>query len=267
VEAAHRDDHRIEHVEPPGDHGLQRDHHLARGRDRVGGPVRLGGVPAPAADGDRDLVGGGEHRAWPGGEHPERELARRHVQAERRDRPAAGRVEHALADHVPGAGVALFSRLEHEDHRAGQLGLPGAQQLGRPGQHGHVQVVPARVHDPVVPRRVGKAGRLGDRQRVHVAAQQHHRSRASASQHRGHRAEPLAGGDLKRQPVQRAKHLLLGFRQVKADLRLTVDGLPQQGDLGGDLVCVIPYWHADIVSCPARNRHCPEISSYIQYGS
>ena len=177
VEAADRDDDGVEHVELPGHHRLQREHHLAGGGDRVRGPVRLGGVPAAPVHGDRDLVGRGQHRARPGGEHPARELVRRHVQGVGRDRALAGRVEHALADHVPGAGVALLARLEHEDHRAGQVGLPRREQLRGAGQHGRVQVVTAGVHRARHRRRVRQPGLLGDRQRVHVAAQQHDRPR------------------------------------------------------------------------------------------
>jgi hypothetical protein len=150
VEAAHGDDHRIEDVEPPGDQRLQRDDHLGGRRDRVGRAVRLGGVTALAVHRHRDLVGGGEHRARPGGEHAERQLARGHVQAVRRDGPRARGVEHALLDHEPGAGIALLAWLEHEDDAPRQLGLPGAEQLRGTGQHGDMQVVPAGVHHPVV---------------------------------------------------------------------------------------------------------------------
>ena len=214
VEAADRDHDRVEHVELPGHHRLQGDHHLARGRDRVRGPVRLGGMPAAPVHGDRDLVGGGQHRARPGGEHPAGELVPAHVQGVGRDRALARRVEYPFADHVPGAGVALLARLEHEDHRAGHLGLPGAEQLGRAGQHRGVQVVAAGVHRAGYGRRVRQPGFLGDGQRVHVAAQQHHRSRLAAAQHRRHRADRLPRADLERQAGQRIEHLALRLRQV-----------------------------------------------------
>jgi len=50
----------------------------------------------------------------------------------------------------------------------------------RAGQPGDVQVVAARVHDPVDGARVLEARLLLDRQRVHVGAQHHRRSVAVA---------------------------------------------------------------------------------------
>jgi len=55
-----------------------------------------------------------------------------------------------------------------------------------------------------------------------------------AAQHGGHRAEFPAGGHLQRQAVQGRQHLLLSERQVKPDLGLPVDGVPQFGQLSGD---------------------------------
>jgi hypothetical protein len=165
------------------------------------------------------------------------------VQGVGRDRALARRVEHALADHVPGAGVALLARLEHEDHRAREVGLPGRKQPGGAGQHGRVQVVAAGVHGAGDRRRVRQAGLLGDGKRVHVAAQQHDRAGPAAAQHRGHRADRLAGADLQRQPVQGSQHLALRLRQVQADLGLAVDRMPQLGDIARDLLRLITYRH------------------------
>ena len=52
------------------------------------------------------------------------------------------------------------------------------EQLGRAGEHRRVGVVPAGVHRPVRPRGEVETGVLVQRQRVHVAAQQHGRARA-----------------------------------------------------------------------------------------
>jgi hypothetical protein len=127
VQAADGDHDRIERVEVPGHHGLQREHHLADRRDRVRGQMRLGGVTAPPVHGHGDLVGGGEHRSRPGGEHAARQPVGRDVQAVSRHRARAGRLQDAFVDHVPGAGVTFLARLEHEDHAAADLGLPGGQ--------------------------------------------------------------------------------------------------------------------------------------------
>ena len=65
-ELADGDDHRVEHVEAAGDHGLQGDDDLAGHRDRVLGAVRLRAVPALADDAHAQLVGGGDQRARDG---------------------------------------------------------------------------------------------------------------------------------------------------------------------------------------------------------
>jgi hypothetical protein len=166
-------------------------------------------------------------------------------------RARAGRVQHALADHHVGAAVALFARLEHEDHVPGQLGLPGAEQPGRPGQHGRVQVVPAGVHHALEAGGVGQAGGLGDRQRVHVAPQQDRRPRLvtpagagpGAAEHGRHRAELAPGADLQWQPGQGVQHLGLGQRQLQADLGLAVDGVPQLGQFPRDRRRVLAHPH------------------------
>jgi hypothetical protein len=251
VEGADRDHHGVEHVELPRHHGLQGEHHLAGGRDRVRRAMRLGGVPAAPVHGDRDLVGGGKQRARPGGEHPAGQPVRRHVQAVGGDRALARHVEHTLADHVPGARVPLLARLEHEDHRAGQVGPPGREQPRGAGQHGGVQVVAAGVHHARHRRRVRQPGLLGDGQRVHVAAQQHHRARPPAAQHRGHRTERAAGADLQRQPVQGAEHLGLRLRQVQADLVFPVDGVPQFRDPARQPGRLVTHRHGFLLRSPA----------------
>ncbi len=55
-----------------------------------------------------------------------------------------------------------------------------------------------------------------------------------AAQHGGHRAELPAQADLQRQAVQRGQHLRLRPRQVKPDLRVPVDGVPQLSQVTGD---------------------------------
>jgi len=146
--------------------------------------------------------------------------------------------------------LALLARLEHEDHRAGQVRLPGAEQPRGTGQHGCVHVVTAGVHRAGYRRRVRQPGLLGDGQGVHVPAQQHHRARPPAAQHRGHRAERPACADLQRQPVQRVQHLALRLRQVQADLGLAVDRMPQPGDLARDLLRLVTHRHGFLLGDP-----------------
>ena len=195
----------------------------------------------------RMMSAAAQHRPRFRREHAARELGRGDVQRVRGDRPALpGGGQHALADHLVRAPVALLAGLEHEDHVSPQLGPPGAKQPRRPGQHRRMQVVAAGVHHPGEPRGVRQPRCLRDRQRVHIPAQQHRRpgyvlalSHPSvvarlAAQHRRHRGEFPAGGHLQRQATERREHLFLRQRQVQPDLRLPVDGVPQLGDLTGD---------------------------------
>jgi hypothetical protein len=154
-----------------------------------------------------------------------RQLGGHHVQGVRGGRALARGVEHPLLDHVLRARAALLARLEHEDHVPGEITAPRAQQPRGPGQHGGVQVVPAGVHRTLDLGRVRQPGALGDRQGVHVAAQQHGPARTRAAEDGGHRAQRAAHGDLDRQPVQCGQHLGLGAGQVQADLRLSVEAM------------------------------------------
>ncbi len=110
-----------------------------------------------------------------------------------------------------------------------------------PGEHRRVQVMTAGVHRSVDFRGIRHPGGLGYRQRVHVAAQQDRRGRPAAVQHGRHRRQLPALGDLERQPGERVEHLSLRSRQVKPDLRFTVDVVPDLGDVRGDVVGLIEY--------------------------
>lgn len=85
---------------------------------------------------------------------------------------AARRRQDALLDHVPCAVPALLPRLEHEHHVPGEAFAPVGEQPGGADETGGVQVVAAGVHGAVDPGGELRAGALGDRQTVHVPAQQ-----------------------------------------------------------------------------------------------
>ena len=59
---------------------------------------------------------------------------------------AVDAIEHALFNHVLGAVVTLFPRLEHEPDLAGQFRLVLRQQPGGAEQHGHMSIVAAGMH-------------------------------------------------------------------------------------------------------------------------
>ena len=136
-------------------------------------------------------------------------------------RPAASSTPSSII--APGAVPALLAGLEHEHHvaRAGGRGA-AASRRAPPIRLGGVQVVPAGVH-----RAVGRGevqpGLLGDRQRVHVAAQQHgpgRRVAGAAAQHGRDRVVPVPVEISRPSPSSSREHLLLGARQVEPDLRV-----------------------------------------------
>ena len=152
----------------------------------------------------------------------------------------AGRLEQALAEHDVGAAGPLLPRLEHEDDVAGEVVPQAVQDAGGAHEGGDVQVVAARVHEPLVGRCVVEAELLSDRQAVHVAAEQHHLPLPPvgrlglATQHRDHRRELLAHGDLEVEPVERVQDQALGDRQLVAELGHPVQPSPQGDQVVGD---------------------------------
>ena len=107
------------------------------------------------------------------------------------DRRLGEALEEAVVDHRLGALRGLLGRLEDRQHGAVPGVAGGGEQRGRAGQPGHVHVVSAGVHDRyfVAVRigrsggaGVGQAGRLPDRQRVHVGAQHDRRAVAVGQQ-------------------------------------------------------------------------------------
>jgi hypothetical protein len=157
---------------------------------------------------------------------------RRDVQGEcGLDRPAPG-LEHAFLDHVAGAVAALLARLEHEDHPSGQRLPPGVEQPCGGREHGRVGVVPARVHRAVHLRGEREAAVLTQRQRVHVAAQQHRRPRVGPVEDGGHRRAGLALRDMQVEALQSVQHGGLRGGQVEPQFGVFVQ-LTTQRDRSG----------------------------------
>ncbi len=237
---------RVEDVEAPRDHRLQRGDHLRGRGDRVLGAVRRRAVTALAADHDREVAAGRHHRAGPAEELGVGIHRGEDVHAVRRVGAPSRRVEHALLDHHAGAVPALLAGLEHQHHVAAQVVAVLGEQPGAADQARGVQVVPAGVHRAVGGREL-EPGLLGDGQRVHVGAQQH-RLRVGlvagpAAQHRGHRGGVGAGGDLQAEAVELLEHLLLRARQVEPDLRGAVQVLAQLGQVAGHAPGVVVQVH------------------------
>ncbi len=83
--------------------------------------------------------------------------------------------EEVIVDHGPCAADRLLGGLDEEDEGPGPAAACGREAVCGTQQAGGVHVVPAGVHHTVGGAGVRQAGRLGDRQGVHVSAQQHAR--------------------------------------------------------------------------------------------
>ena len=228
ADVGHGEHGRVERADPPRHHRLQRADHRGRGGHRIERVVRRRGVPTPPGDRHVEVVGRRHDRVGARLERARRE-ARRDVQGHRRlGRPArpVGR-EQPLGDHHARAVGALLAGLEHEDDGAGEAVAPSGEQPGGGRQHRGVQVVPAGVHGAVDLGGERQPGVLVHRQRVHVRAHEHRRSRPRAAQDGDDRAALPAGVDLERQVLERGEHGGLGDGQRQADLGVPVQGAPQ----------------------------------------
>ncbi len=123
-----------------------------------------------------------------------------------------------------------------------ELFPPRGQQLCGAREHGGVQVVSAGVHGTVDGGERHR-GLLDDRQTVHVAAQQHRRTRSAAAQHRGDRVQRGAQADLQRQSVEGLQHPLLGARQGEAQLGDPVQVVAQPDQVRGQRESVVVQGH------------------------
>ena len=110
------------------------------------------------------------------------------------------------------------------------------QQLGRADQHRGVRVVAAGVHRAFAARGEIDARVLRQRQRIHVAAEQHRRARLAAIEQRGDTAGGLVQRHVEGQPVERFEHVLASDRQVVADLRPLVQRAAQRDHVAQQIV-------------------------------
>ncbi len=197
VEAADRQHGRFQRVDAARDDGLQGDHQLRAGEQRIDALVRHRRMRALALDLDHQLVHGRHQRS-----RTNREAAQRN----------AGNVVHAvdlidgetihqaILDHRRRAGAALFRRLEDDDGVTGEIAGLG-EITRRTQQHRGVAVVAAGMHLARRFRLVRQIGVFLDRQRVHIGAQADRlraaaRSRLAALDHADHTGLPEPGHDL-----------------------------------------------------------------------
>ncbi len=188
-------------------------------------------MPAAAMHRDEDVVRGGEERAG-----PEVDLAGLVLGADV-DREAAGRgrvepVEQALLQHHPRAGIALFARLEHQQHRPRQLVDPIHEKPSRTEQHRDVRVVTAGVHRAVDLGREVEARVLVERQRVHVGSQHDRPTGPVGADERGDAGQDRADSRFEAEPPELLDDRLPRLRQMEPLLGMPVDPPPDRGDVG-----------------------------------
>ena len=143
--------------------------------------------------------------------------------------------EQSVGEHIRRAEPDLLAGLEHQLHRAAQLGLVRFQQLCRAEQHSGVAVVTAGVAIAVF-RGEGQTALLPHGQRVHVRAQQD-AGRARAD-HGGDAAFAAAPGldaalaqalhDKRRRP-----------RRLQPDLGEAVNRAAVFRDLRSECICLV----------------------------
>ncbi len=181
-------------------------------------------MAAVAGDLDLEAVGGRQERPLPDREHAERDS--RHV-VHAVDLLDLETVHDAVVHHLAPAAAALFGRLEDDNGVSGEIAR--LREIARRAQqHGRVAVMTAGVH---LARRfgfVGDAGRLDDRQRVHVGAQADGAARALAAL--DHTDDP--GAPKSRHHLVAAEFLQLlfhdasGAEDIEHEFGVTVQILP-----------------------------------------
>ena len=117
----------------------------------------------------------------------------------------------------------------------------------------------ARVHGVAAGREI-QAGVLGNRQRVHIRAQQDYsRPRPRAAQDGDDGSQPGAGRYLQGQVADRGEHRLLRQRQREAQLRLPVDLSAQLDELVLHHPGLLGEVHARFPTATLRDRRisCP----------
>ena len=172
-------------IDLAADDGLRDEDKFGSEDDRVLSRFRSGSVPADAADGDTDSGRAGEKRSTFEGDGSGGDVVRV-VFGEDEIGTAEALVE-VVGEHGAGAVDGFFRGLADEDHGTVPLRFAFGELASGAEEDGHVDVVPAGVHDSDVlalsiggvnGRGVVEAGLLFDGERVHVAADE--KARAGA---------------------------------------------------------------------------------------
>ena len=171
VNRADGDDRRFARRDLAAHDGLQREDRLRREHDRIACRLRERAVPADAADRDVHRINIRERKALDVTDGA-RGLIRAHVQREAKIRLRKTR-EQAVREHRLRAAATLLRGLTDQHQRALPPVLERMQHAPRPGERGHVDVVPARVHRvDLIALGVRDAGLTGVRQARHFLHRQ-----------------------------------------------------------------------------------------------
>lgn len=203
VHLSDRHDRRHERIHAARNVGVEGGRDVDESSNRIVGQVRRRTMPTRPPELHVQLREARQQWSWPG---PHRaRLAGADVDGVRRDRMPTHVVEQAVVEHHLGSVVALLARLEDQCHPAGhRLATPHEESCGTE-QAGHVEVVTACVHR-AVGRGEGLAAAFGDRERVHVCAQQHRGAGFGALDHGHHRAATASEPDIQPERVELAAH-------------------------------------------------------------
>jgi hypothetical protein len=188
LERPHRDHGAVRGVGAPADDLLQGEDRLAQRGHRVGGQVRVPGVPGGAVHPDLEIVGRGVHGAGRGCDRARRQLV---LQVHPDDGTRLLRGECRRGRNVPRPRRhGLLAGLEHGEQRRRQH-----DRTCRPAERrerGHVHVMAAGVHRTAA-RSPGHAGLLRHRKGIKLGPDRDARAALRAYPH-----DPPGAGDGRR---------------------------------------------------------------------
>ena len=217
------------HVDPTRHNIIETEHHLRGESDRVDCPVRVRAVAALPFDGKPENIYVGGRPAGTGADLAGLQCGMV-VQGKNALRHPF-RVENPGLDHRKGALAVLFGRLKNNHQTAGHLFPHLSEKTHRSESDAHVDVVAACVHQPDLPpgESVGstghprEAGRLGDRQGVHVGTPCDQRPASPALKNGDETCPPLSldqlhAGDLHK-PIPKIRP---GFLLTPGEFRVSM---------------------------------------------
>ena len=230
LDRADADDGTVHGGDVAPDDGLECQHEMRLHDGEVGRQVRRRtAMPAGAVEGHGEAVRRRQRGPRPGGELPRRNGG---LVVQPVDGVAGEAVEQAIIEHGLGTAAPLFGGLEDQVHGAGEIAV-FCKPARRAQQHGGVAVMAAGMHQAGVPRGVGNAGRLRDRQRVHVCTQADHALAGPGAADGADDAELAhAGHGFDAPAAQMLGDEASGAQLLHAQFGVGVDVLPDGGEFG-----------------------------------